>query len=527
MLRGVTVIARHGARTPNWAELGPFSEESDVVKQWGVKKLTSESSAEEKAAADDNLSDEGKSQMRELGARFKELSPKTVEWHSSTAKRCVISGQEFWAGFSEELPEIQNSYDRDAAFKMWDKKDCAYKDYVDTLKKGTDKEFVDYAETRADVTKQIWHQLGVTEPSAALRLYWCTYACSLLECEKFANKNALTSKLSKEDQAAIRDMGRWVWERRFQGSKFGDFIGGNLLSLLASWPRNSDGIFLRFMSGHDYSILSALAAAGAGTYDEVLSFGAYLRIDHYDDYDVWKLCTEPFSTNGESKELLVESNCGNFWRNSHSTIAETEKHPFLMQLLDGSLDKAPFVDYVLQDALYLVDFAKALRILASKAENKAQAIALEGFADGAEHAEKSLHDSFFKKWNIDDSTTSQKPYTLLYTAFMLRVVALEPFAAGLAVLLPCFWVYGHIGALLYNSRDTSSRPPEYDEWIAMYGGDEFLDAVRRYRALVEHHARTASTDLRDTMRAHFERSTILEFMFWKAPLDPLIDWPRF
>lgn len=141
-----------------------------------------------------------------------------------------------------------------------------------------------------------------------------------------------------------------------------------------------------------------------------------------------------------------------FWDAAAPMISVTEKHPFLTAMVDGSLAEPNFRYYVVQDALYLKDFATCLRKLGQTEgipENESKQ--LEGFAISAEEAELSLHNSFFKQWNIE-ATAEQMPHTLLYTSYMERIVATRPYAEGLAVLLPCFWVYMHVGNEMLELR---------------------------------------------------------------------------
>jgi thiaminase (transcriptional activator TenA) len=72
---------------------------------------------------------------------------------------------------------------------------------------------------------------------------------------------------------------------------------------------------------------------------------------------------------------------------------------------------------------------------------------------GAEEAELSLHNSFFQQWKIVGATNAEPmPHTLLYTSYMARIVATRPYAEGLAALLPCFWVYMHVGNEMLKLR---------------------------------------------------------------------------
>lgn len=140
------------------------------------------------------------------------------------------------------------------------------------------------------------------------------------------------------------------------------------------------------------------------------------------------------------------------WDAAAPLIAVTEKHPFLVAMVDGTLSIDSFRYYVIQDALYLGDFADCLRRLADGADNAQDADRLRAFAKGAEEAEMELHNSFFKEWDISAEGVEQMPNTLLYTSYMKRIVATSCHAEGLAVLLPCFWVYMHVGSEMLKLR---------------------------------------------------------------------------
>jgi thiaminase (transcriptional activator TenA) len=232
---------------------------------------------------------------------------------------------------------------------------------------------------------------------------------------------------------------------------------------------------------------------------------------------------------------------------AYPIIKATERHPFLVAMVDGTLPIEPFQYYVIQDALYLKDFAYCLRHLGEKrrcmktddAENyDADADRLVAFAKGAEEAELSLHNSFFRQWNIDASTSvssdklnihPQMPNALLYTSYMKQVITTRPYAEGLAVLLPCFWVYAHVGEVMLQLRTdlgtTVTRPPMYDAWIDMYGGEEFHKEVSDYKELVNQVLRTIDdTETYAAMQQHFLMCCQLEYMFWDQALV-CMTWP--
>uniref|UniRef100_A0A7S4I7B7 Thiaminase-2/PQQC domain-containing protein n=1 Tax=Odontella aurita TaxID=265563 RepID=A0A7S4I7B7_9STRA len=218
-----------------------------------------------------------------------------------------------------------------------------------------------------------------------------------------------------------------------------------------------------------------------------------------------------------------------FWEAASDLIAVTEEHPFLVAMVDGSLDLEKFRYYVVQDALYLTDFAYCLRKLGSNAEIESDAKRLKELATGAEEAEMDLHRSFFKKWDIDATGAESMPNTLLYTSYMIRIVETGCHAEGLAVLLPCFWVYMHVGKCMLKLRedlgDQVSRPEQFDAWIDMYSGEDFENEVRDYIAMVDAAVEKADDATIKKMEEHFIMSCKLEHMFWDQAQE-LMGWPE-
>ena len=141
------------------------------------------------------------------------------------------------------------------------------------------------------------------------------------------------------------------------------------------------------------------------------------------------------------------------WAASEAAVTASAEHEFLLAMLSGELAPRCFQYYVRQDRLYLLDFALALRRLAALSEGE-DVEALRAFADGADVAEASLHESFFAAWGVDATALlqdDQAPTTLAYTSFLLRCVA-DGRAEGLAALLPCFWVW-------FRARPFRVSPP--------------------------------------------------------------------
>lgn len=243
----------------------------------------------------------------------------------------------------------------------------------------------------------------------------------------------------------------------------------------------------------------------------------------YPCFGALSLSVDPFLP---LQRLLVMS-AQDLWNAAAPLIRVTENHPFLVAMVDGTLDMESFRYYVVQDALYLADFADCLRRL-SKGATGDDATRLEAFAKGAEEAEMDLHNSFFQQWDISADGVEQMPNSLLYTSYMKRIVATRCHAEGLAVLLPCFWVYMHVGKNMLRLRESLggkvSRPAQFDAWIDMYGGEEFEKEVRDYIAMVDVTIQAVDSDTLKAMEKHFIMSCKLEHMFWDQAQE-MMEWP--
>jgi thiaminase/transcriptional activator TenA len=204
------------------------------------------------------------------------------------------------------------------------------------------------------------------------------------------------------------------------------------------------------------------------------------------------------------------------WAAMEDVFARILAHPFVVGLTDGSLPHEAFLYYVVQDAQYLVDYARALALVGAKSPDEQTIAMFSAHARGAIEVERSLHQGFFTELGIaaeEVRATPLSPTTLAYTSYLLRVCHQGSFAQGLAAVLPCYWIYAEVGAALLGR---SSPDPLYARWIATYGGEEFGNIVAAVLALVDRVGETASAAEQAVMREHAVTTSRYEWMFWDA-----------
>ncbi len=204
------------------------------------------------------------------------------------------------------------------------------------------------------------------------------------------------------------------------------------------------------------------------------------------------------------------------WAAMDPVFARILAHPFLAGLADGSLPRESFRHYVVQDALYLVDYARALALVGAKAPDEGAIAMFASHARGALEVERSLHEGLLGELGVGPDAmraASSTPTTLAYGSYLLRSCHQGSFAEGLAAVLPCYWIYAEVGARLLAH---SSPDPLYARWIGTYGGEEFGKIVADVLALVDRTGAAASASEHAAMREHVVTTSRYEWMFWDA-----------
>ncbi len=202
------------------------------------------------------------------------------------------------------------------------------------------------------------------------------------------------------------------------------------------------------------------------------------------------------------------------WATVAPTYQEILRHPFLAGLTDGTLAPDRFAFYVIQDAHYLVAYARALAVLAAKAYRPAQVAMFARHAAGALEVERALHTALLPEFGLDPAAvgaTEPAPTNLSYTSYLLATAYGGSFGDGVAAVLPCYWIYAEVGAALVSRGSPDLR---YARWIDTYAGEEFAQVVAEVLALVDDLGTGISTDEEGRMHRHVATATRYEWLFW-------------
>jgi thiaminase/transcriptional activator TenA len=199
-------------------------------------------------------------------------------------------------------------------------------------------------------------------------------------------------------------------------------------------------------------------------------------------------------------------------------------HPFNRELAAGTLRRDRFQTYMLQDAIYLVAYSRALAAASTRAPSLS---AQEFFAEASRTAlmvERTLHERYLAEFGIGGEqaeAAEPSPTCLGYTSFLLATAQAGSYETLVAAILPCFWIYWDVGTAIAK---VSVPDNPYQAWIDTYADEGFGHAVEQARNATDEAARGLDPTRLSEMHRAFRRCSQYEWMFWDAAYR-LERWP--
>ncbi|MBV9381125.1 MAG: thiaminase II [Streptosporangiaceae bacterium] len=211
---------------------------------------------------------------------------------------------------------------------------------------------------------------------------------------------------------------------------------------------------------------------------------------------------------------MTDSLTGELWRGIADIYDAILAHPFLTGLTDGTLPHEAFAYYVMQDALFLQQYANALAAVGSRAPDPAGTEMFARHAADAIAVERELHGTLLTDLGVDPAAAAAAtpaPANLAYTSYLLATARGGSYAEGVGALLPCYWIYWEVGRELVLR---GSPDPRYQRWIDLYGGEEFGAVVRDVLAVTDKLGPGLAPAERALVHRHFQTTSRYEWMFW-------------
>lgn len=191
-------------------------------------------------------------------------------------------------------------------------------------------------------------------------------------------------------------------------------------------------------------------------------------------------------------------------------------HPFIEEIGKGTLPVEKFRFYIVQDYIYLLDYAKVFALGVVKAKDEYTMQEFSKLLDGILNSEMGTHRHYVNKLNITSEEVANTKASLAnisYTKYMLA----EAFTGGMAeitvALLACSWSYYLIG--LYLASIPGAKENEfYGNWINTYSGDDYKIMNDWLLDLTDKYCENLSEDTKEKLVDLFINTSKYEYMFW-------------
>ena len=177
----------------------------------------------------------------------------------------------------------------------------------------------------------------------------------------------------------------------------------------------------------------------------------------------------------DSDDWIDPAYCERLYEAAHPIWEQCHDHPFVRGVGDGSLDLEKFRWFLLQDYLYLFDYARVFAYGVVKARDPGLMRTFSANVDAILGGEMKVHRAYMARLGItEEQVFSVQPAlsNLSYTHYMLSCAAAGGPAEIIAAILSCSWSYAEIGTRLAAIPGAADHP-FYGEWIRSYAGEDY------------------------------------------------------
>jgi thiaminase II len=210
----------------------------------------------------------------------------------------------------------------------------------------------------------------------------------------------------------------------------------------------------------------------------------------------------PFSPGGFVSYLLDRDDVQKPWK-------EYTQHEFVQRVGDGTLPLEKFMYYLVQDYLFLVQFARATALSAYKSSD------LDDIGRSVQQVatlqeEIKLHIDFCQEYGLSEEDIikqEEDQATTAYTRYVLDIGQSQDWLALQIAQLPCLIGYGIIAKRLYEDPNTIRVGSRYWKWIEQYVDTAYREAMMRGTDLIEKHAAKLSPSRVEELARIFVHAT--------------------
>lgn len=192
------------------------------------------------------------------------------------------------------------------------------------------------------------------------------------------------------------------------------------------------------------------------------------------------------------------------------------EHPFVKGIGDGTLDIDKFRFFMIQDYIYLLDYAKVFALGVVKARDEELMRKFASLVNGVLNSEMHVHKTYMERLGITkEEVKNAKPSIVntSYTKYMLQVGHDMGVLELLVSILSCSWSYKEIGDKLAENPDSLNHE-FYGEWVKGYSSESYASDNNEIIELVDKLGENCTEEQFEVLRDIFVNCSRYEYMFW-------------
>ena len=192
-------------------------------------------------------------------------------------------------------------------------------------------------------------------------------------------------------------------------------------------------------------------------------------------------------------------------------------HPFVRGLGDGSLDVEKFKYFMLQDYLYLWEYARVFALGVAKAPTPELMRFFAGNVSEILDVEMDIHRAYMARLGVTPAQAAAARPALpnrSYTSYMLAAAHVGGLLEILASILACSWSYAEIAARLAERNPGAADHPLYGEWVAGYTSEDYVRTNAELIAMLDALAAGCGPETPARLEEIFVTCSRYEAGFW-------------
>ena len=199
--------------------------------------------------------------------------------------------------------------------------------------------------------------------------------------------------------------------------------------------------------------------------------------------------------------------------------------PFLQKLENGTLEESSFLGYIVDDSLYLREYAKVFAWGMRKAQTMEDIRICYSLLSFVNEGEGSTRLYYLNRNGLEDADIQnlpQRPESKAYTDCMLQAAQNGGIAECLMACLPCMISYHWIFRKLLN-RSPNVADTLYWPLVRDYTSEDYLLCCQKWAAYTDQLCAMFSDEQKATCMQIFRDCSLHELHFWEMSKNARTD----